>query len=116
MLSHHTVPLYKFNIEFVTSKVNPSQETWIVTCEDLKTLKKYEQQYELSELIDSNIILQIFPKLLDSIVRTQQPNINFGKNGVHIIWRFNITCAWKESVQLIIKEKVVQNTIDTSKN
>ena len=106
MSLRYDTELYKFNIEFVKSVLDPLHETWIITCEDLKTLKKYEKKYELSELFENNTILQIYPKILDSIVRKQPPNINFGKNGVHIIWRFNITCAWKESVQLIIKEKI----------
>ena len=107
MLMSYITALYKFNIEFIKSIIDPRYEALLITCSDLTTLKQYEQKYELSELIETNTILQIYPKLLDSIIRKQQPNINFSQNGAHIIWRFNITCAWKESIQLIIKEKIV---------
>ncbi len=89
----------------IKPKLDSTSEEWIFFCEDLKTGKEYEQQYELSEITEKYKILALYPNIFQSLLKCKMPNIRFNDNNAIISWEIDIPFNDKEIITLNINIK-----------
>lgn len=103
--------LYNLEIKYAIDTSNPTLESWIFICEDLKTNKEYTQQYHINQLIQNNKILSLYPNMFSRLIKDKEPTVEF-KDTAIISWIVDIPFGDSEVITLNIMEKSTEGVSD----